>query len=85
MKFDMQLYHDNIQVMLGIWYDRAIFDRVMALGRRKIAVIYKFRSLFFAEDNYIAMTFGLQVNHDNIQIMFDIGCDRAIFDRIMAL
>ena len=84
MKFGLQVYHDNIQVKFDIGYDRAIFDRVMPLGHRKIQSICSFRS-FSSWDEHTEMKFGIQVYHDNIQVKFDTGYDRAIFDTVLAL
>jgi hypothetical protein len=44
IKFGIQIYHKNIKVKFCFDYDRAIFDRVMALGLQKIPINGGFRS-----------------------------------------
>lgn len=44
-----------------------------------------FLFIFFTEDTctYIAIKFGIQVYHENIYVMFNVGYDRVIFDRVV--
>ena len=44
-------------------YDQAIFDKVMSLGLRKIPIIGRFCSNFFAEIAHAEMKFGVQIHH----------------------
>lgn len=40
--------------------------------------------IFFTEDTYIALKFGIQVYYEIIYVMFNVGYDRVIFDRVMS-
>jgi hypothetical protein len=60
-------------------YDRAIFDRVITLGLRKIRII-AVSVIFFALVAHIEMIFGIHRISSS-----SFGYKRAIFDRVMAL